>query len=64
MHRFHGNHPARQAHAEASGQDKMHDLEQKPPRPPIVIAATYKYLSEGIRTLGRAYTTYDDRSPQ
>ena len=26
----------------------------------VVIAATCKYLSEGIRVLGQSYSTYDD----
>ena len=32
--------------------------------PAAVIAATYKYLSEGVRILGEAYSSYDDRNPQ
>jgi hypothetical protein len=32
--------------------------------PAEVICATYKYLSEGVRTLGEAYSTYDDRDVQ
>jgi hypothetical protein len=32
--------------------------------PIVVIAATCKYLSEGIRVLGQSYSTYDDRGSQ
>ncbi len=32
--------------------------------PIIVIAATCKYFSEGIRVLGQSYSTYDDRGSQ
>jgi len=28
------------------------------------MTATYKYLSEGVRTLGKSYSVYDDRSSQ
>jgi hypothetical protein len=32
--------------------------------PIVVITATWKYLSEGIRVLGQSYSIYDDRSSQ
>jgi hypothetical protein len=32
--------------------------------PIVVIAATCKYLSEGIRVLGQSYSTYDDGGSQ
>jgi hypothetical protein len=32
--------------------------------PIIVITATCKYLSEGIRVLGQSYSIYDDRGSQ
>ena len=32
--------------------------------PVTIIAATYKYLSEGVRILGEGYSSYDDRNPQ
>jgi hypothetical protein len=32
--------------------------------PAAVIAATYKYLSEGVRLLGESYSSYDDRNSQ
>jgi hypothetical protein len=32
--------------------------------PIVVIAATCKYLTEGIRVLGQSYSTYDDRGSQ
>jgi hypothetical protein len=32
--------------------------------PIVVIAATCKYLSDGIRVLGQSYSTYDDRGTQ
>ena len=32
--------------------------------PIVVMTATYKYLSEGVRTLGKSYSVYDDRSSQ
>lgn len=32
--------------------------------PVALIAATYKYLSEGVRILGEGYSSYDDRNPQ
>jgi hypothetical protein len=28
------------------------------------VAATYRYLSEGVRDLGKTYSTYDDRNIQ
>jgi hypothetical protein len=28
--------------------------------PVVAIAATYRYLSEGVRILGEAHSTYDD----
>ena len=28
------------------------------------IAASYRYLSDGVRILGKAYSTYDDRNSQ
>jgi hypothetical protein len=32
--------------------------------PVAVIAAIFKYLSEGVRILGEGYSSYDDRNPQ
>jgi hypothetical protein len=32
--------------------------------PAVVIAAIYKYLSKGVRMLGEAYSTYNDRDMQ
>ena len=32
--------------------------------PIVVITATCKYLSEGIRVLGQSYSIYDDRGSQ
>jgi hypothetical protein len=32
--------------------------------PTVAITATYRYLSEGVRTLGEGYSTYNDRNPQ
>jgi hypothetical protein len=32
--------------------------------PIVVITATWKYLSEGIRVLGQSYSIYDDRGSQ
>ena len=33
-------------------------------RRPGVVATTYKYLSDGVRLLGEAYSIYDDRNIQ
>jgi hypothetical protein len=33
-------------------------------RLPAAIAATYKYLSEGVRIVGEGYSSYDDRNAQ
>jgi hypothetical protein len=33
-------------------------------RRPNVVVATYKYLAQGVRILGEAYSTYDDRDTQ
>jgi hypothetical protein len=40
--------------------------EEKPTRrwPSIVMTATYRYLSDGIRVLGKSYSVYDDRGSQ
>ena len=40
--------------------------EEKQPRrwPIVIMTATCKYLSEGVRTLGKSYSVYDDRSSQ
>lgn len=32
--------------------------------PIAVMTATYRYLSEGVRILGKSYSVYDDRGPQ
>ena len=32
--------------------------------PVAAIAASYRYLSDGVRVLGKAYSTYDDRNSQ
>jgi hypothetical protein len=32
--------------------------------PVDALAAGYRYLSEGVRILGKAYSTYDDRNNQ
>lgn len=32
--------------------------------PAVAIATTYRYLLEGVRTLGQAYSAYDDRNTQ
>jgi hypothetical protein len=32
--------------------------------PVAAIAATYRYLSDGVRILGEAYSTYDDCNKQ
>jgi hypothetical protein len=32
--------------------------------PAVVIAAIYRYLSKGVRMLGAAYSTYNDRDTQ
>jgi hypothetical protein len=32
--------------------------------PAEAVAASYKYLAEGVRILGEAYSTYDDRDIQ
>jgi hypothetical protein len=39
--------------------------QQKKHRWPVAaIAASYRYLSDGVRILGKAYSTYDDRNSQ
>jgi hypothetical protein len=37
---------------------------KKLPWPVAALAAGYRYLSEGVRILGKAYSTYDDRNNQ
>jgi hypothetical protein len=32
--------------------------------PTVAIVSTYRYLSEGVRLLGEAYSGYDDRNSQ
>ena len=32
--------------------------------PAVAITATYRYLLEGVRTLGQAYSAYHDRNTQ
>jgi hypothetical protein len=32
--------------------------------PSVAITATYRHLLEGVRTLGQAYSAYDDRNTQ
>ena len=55
---------ANQARALAYGEEGKRDARTRRFWPTVAIVATYKYVSEGVRILGRAYTTYDDRSPQ
>jgi hypothetical protein len=38
--------------------------ERRQQRPADVVAAIYKYLSDGVKILGEAYSTYDNRNIQ
>jgi hypothetical protein len=47
-----------------STENKEIENTKKQLRLVAAIAAGYRYLSEGVRVLGRAYSTYDDRGIQ
>jgi hypothetical protein len=48
--------------------ESVEDLESEGTRrhrwPAVAIAAIYRYLSKGVRMLGEAYSTYNDRDMQ
>ena len=45
-------------------ENEMNESKKRGRLPVAVIAATYKYLSEGVRILGEGYSSYDDRNSQ
>ncbi len=55
---------ASQTEVNESEQDRRFRIKRKQQWPAVAIVATHRYLSEGVRILGEAYTTYDDRGPQ
>ncbi len=59
-----GSSPAVQARAKHSEQTRNDEINRTLHWPAVVIVATCRYLSEGIRILGQGYSTYDDRDPQ
>jgi hypothetical protein len=59
------NHSSPPVHSAKVGQptEKQQNESSKKHRWPVAaIAASYKYLSDGVRILGKAYSTYDDRN--
>ncbi len=59
-----GDPPVRQTKTEVFVQDRTDEITRSQPWSAVVILATYRYLTEGVRVLGEAYTTYDDHGPQ
>ena len=55
--------PARQAKTKQPDQERRDAFDIMRHWPAFVIVQTYRYLSEGARVLGKAYTTYDDLGP-
>ena len=45
-------------------ENQQNESSKKHRWPVAAIAASYKYLSDGVRILGKAYSTYDDRNSQ
>ena len=59
-----GDPPVRQTKTRPFNQDRKDEVARSQNWSAVVILATCRYLSEGVRVLGEAYTTYDDRGPQ
>jgi hypothetical protein len=58
------SHPIHAAKIDSSTENQRVESTKGHRGPVAAIAASYRYLSEGVRILGKAYTTYDDRNAQ
>jgi len=56
--------PVYRAPNSKSVENKQTESKKKSRWHTVAFAATYRYVSEGVRVLGDGYSTYDDRSPQ
>ena len=60
----HSGPPVHRAKIGPRTEKQQNESSKKHRWPVAAIAASYRYLSDGVRILGRAYSTYDDRNSQ
>jgi hypothetical protein len=56
--------PVYRAPNSQSVENKQTESKKTSRWPTVAFAASYRFLSEGVRVLGEGYSIYDDRSPQ
>jgi hypothetical protein len=60
----HSSSPVHRAKIGPRTEKQRNESSKKHRWPVAAVAASYRYLSDGVRILGRAYSTYDDRNSQ
>ena len=56
--------PVDRAKISPRNENQQNESSKKHRWPVAAIAASYRYLLDGVRILGKAYSTYDDRNGQ
>ena len=60
----HGSPPVHRAKFSPRTENYQNESSKKHRWPLAAITASYMYLSDGVRILGKAYSTYDERNSQ